>query len=69
MALRVGNPGTSRLTAQAAAFISTEGPDIHIAMAGSSIYDDEERRFVPPNFHKSVFDCENKEYADRQKKV
>jgi hypothetical protein len=52
MTPRAGDPVGSRLTAHAAAFITAEGHDIHIAMAGSSRYDDDERQFVPPNFHK-----------------
>jgi hypothetical protein len=52
MTPRAGDPVGSRLTAHAAAFISAEGHDIHIAMAGSSRYDDDERQFVPLNFHK-----------------
>ncbi|GFF70747.1 hypothetical protein IFM62136_07911 [Aspergillus lentulus] len=54
MTPRAGDPVGSRIAAHAAAFISAEGPDIHIAMAGSSRYDDDEHQFVPPNFHKSL---------------
>ncbi|KAH2459094.1 hypothetical protein KXW63_001861 [Aspergillus fumigatus] len=54
MTPRAGAPVGSRLAAHAAAFVSTEGHDMHIAMAGTSRYDDDERQFVPPNFHKSL---------------
>ncbi|PWY83637.1 hypothetical protein BO70DRAFT_361719 [Aspergillus heteromorphus CBS 117.55] len=57
MALSMGSSDQKDYTVSAAAFISTEGPEIHPGLGGSSQYSVQHDRFMPVEFHTSLETC------------